>query len=83
MRAATLMILLVSAGAVNASLVQKVIELLEDNKVKITNDLAAEEKEMTEYAEFCDKTTTEKGYAIKDATRKIGDLTAIITDCEA
>ena len=42
MRAATLMILLVSAGAVNASLVQKVIELLEDNKVKIINDLAAE-----------------------------------------
>jgi chromosome segregation ATPase len=78
-----MMILLVSAGAVNVSPVQKVIELLEDNKVKITNDLAAEEKEMAEYTEFCDKESTTKGYAIKDAVRKIGDLTATITDCES
>jgi len=81
-------ILLVSAhatavdrNAAKISPVQKVIELLEENKVKILNDLAAEEKEMAEYTEFCDKESTEKGYAIKDATRKIGDLTATIEDC--
>jgi len=83
MWASSLLILVVSAGAVNVSPVQKVIELLEDNKVKITNDLAAEEKEMAEYTEFCDKESTDKGYAIKDAVRKIGDLTATITDCES
>jgi hypothetical protein len=51
--------------------VQKVIELLEENKVKITNDLAAEEKEMTAYTEFCDKESSEKGYAIETATRTL------------
>jgi len=78
-----MMTLLVSASAVNVSPVQKVIELLDENKVKITNDLAAEEKEMAEYTEFCDSESTTKGYAIKDAVRKIGDLTATITDCES
>jgi len=63
--------------------VQKVIELLDENKVKITNDLAAEEKEMAEYSEFCDKESTTKGYAVKDAVRKIGDLGAVIEDCES
>merc|ERR1719217_1117714 len=67
----------------SVSPVQKVIELLEENKVKITNDLAAEEKEMTEYTEFCDKESSEKGYAIETATTKITDLGATIGDCEA
>jgi hypothetical protein len=70
-------------GAAHASPVQKVIELLEDNKVKIANDLAAEEKEMAEYTDFCDKESSDKGYAIKTATSKIEDLTALITKCEA
>merc|ERR1719213_987198 len=69
-------------GAATAvSPVQKVIELLEDNKVKIANDLAAEEKEMAEYTEFCDDGSSEKGYAIKTATSKIEDLTALIEKC--
>merc|ERR1719446_521705 len=76
------MTLLFSANAVNVSPVQKVIELLDENKVKITNDLAAEEKEMAEYTEFCDKESSEKGYAIETATRKITDLGATIEDCE-
>jgi len=79
----SMMILLVSASAVNVSPVQKVIELLEENKVKITNDLAAEEKEMGEYTTFCDDEATAKGFAIKDAARKIEDLGATITDCES
>jgi chromosome segregation ATPase len=49
--------------------------------VKIANDLAAEEKEMAEYTEFCDKESSDKGYAIKTATSKIEDLTATIEKC--
>jgi len=75
-------VLLTCASGISISPVQKVIELLEDNKVKITNDLAAEEKEMTEYAEFCDKESSEKGYAVETAVRKITDLGATIEDCE-
>jgi hypothetical protein len=83
MQASALLLLVVGAGALSVSPVQKVIELLEENKVKISSDLAAEEKEMAEYSEFCDKESTDKGFAIKDAIRKIGDLTATITDCES
>merc|ERR1719191_1460410 len=36
---------------------------------------------MAEYAEYCDKESSEKGYAIKTADRKIGDLQATIEDC--
>merc|ERR1719156_492370 len=71
-----------SQGGQSISPVQKVIELLEDNKVKITNDLAAEEKEMGEYAEFCDTESSEKGYAVETADRKILDLQATIEGCE-
>merc|ERR1719443_880713 len=78
---AAIMATLVSGS--NVSPVQKVIELLEENKLKIANDLAAEEKEMAEYTEFCDKESSDKGYAIKTATTKIEDLTAVITKCES
>merc|ERR1719387_1307453 len=71
------------ASSASVSPVQKVIELLEDNKVKIANDLAAEEKEMAEYTDFCDKESSDKGYAIKTATSKIEDLTALIAKCES
>jgi chromosome segregation ATPase len=68
-------------AAQGTSPVQKVIELLEENKVKIANDLAAEEKEMAEYTEYCDKQSSELGYAIKTGTSKIEDLTATIEKC--
>merc|ERR1719156_265278 len=71
-------LLMVAGGHATRSPVQKVIELLEENKMKIANDLAAEEKEMAEYAEFCDKESSDKGYAIKTASSKIEDLTAAI-----
>merc|ERR1719156_109430 len=71
-----------SQGGQSISPVQKVIELLEDNKVKITNDLAAEEKAMGEYAEFCDSESSEKGYAVETADRKILDLGGTIEGCE-
>merc|ERR1719230_599508 len=63
--------------------VQKVIQLLEENKLKVTSDLAAEEKEMAEYAEFCDTESSEKGYAIQTADRKIADLNAKIEEAES
>merc|ERR1719160_949527 len=72
-----------NVSSASVSPVQKVIELLEDNKVKIANDLAAEEKEMAEYTEFCDDGSSEKGYAIKTATSKIEDLSALIEKCTA
>lgn len=58
--------------------VQKVIELLQANKVKVQQDLDAEAKEMMAYSEFCDTETSEKNYALKTATRKIADLNAAI-----
>merc|ERR1719160_663037 len=70
-------------AAQSVSPVQKVIELLEENKVKIANDLAAEEKEVEEYATFCDDELTAKGYAIKDATKAIAELEAAVTEGEA
>merc|ERR1719331_2790803 len=38
---------------------------------------------MVEYEEFCDTESSEKGYAIKTAERKILDLTAVIQDGDA
>jgi chromosome segregation ATPase len=73
----------VDRSAASVSPVQKVVELLEENKMKIANDLSSEEKEMGEYAKFCDDESTTKGYAIKDAARKIGDLEAVIVDCNS
>merc|ERR1719428_499482 len=63
--------------------VQKVIELLQANKMKVQADVDAEAKEMAEYSEFCDTTSSDKGYAIKTADRKIADLTAAILNGEA
>merc|ERR1719460_2862720 len=68
-------------STVSGSPIQKVIELLEENKAKIATDLAAEEKEMTEYADFCDKESSEKGYNIKTAVSKIEDLKGVIESC--
>merc|ERR1719456_1650304 len=65
------------------SVVQKVIEMLQANKVKVAEDLAAEEKEATEYAEFCDTELEEKGYAIKTAAKKIMQLDAVVADAKA
>jgi len=67
----------------SSSPVQKVIELLDDCKTKITTDLAAEEKEVTEYSTFCDDELSAKGYQIKTSTRSIADLQAAIEDAKA
>jgi chromosome segregation ATPase len=72
-----------AAGKGGDSPVAKVIELLQENKMKVQADLDAETKEMVEYSEFCDTESSEKTYAIETAERKILDLTAVITDGEA
>jgi chromosome segregation ATPase len=77
---ALLSLLGVSLGV---SPVQKVVELLQENRVKIVDDLKAEETEMAEYTTYCDNEASERGYAIETAGRKIMDLTAAIEDGEA
>jgi chromosome segregation ATPase len=72
-----------AAGKGGDSPVAKVIELLQENKMKVQADLDAETKEMVEYSEFCDTESSDKTYAIETAERKILDLTAVITDGEA
>merc|ERR1719160_1234794 len=72
-----------SDNAGGDSPVAKVIELLQENKMKVQADLDAESKEMVEYSEFCDTTSSDKAYAIKTAERKIADLNAAILNGEA
>jgi predicted nucleic acid-binding Zn-ribbon protein len=72
--------LFAAVQSAKVSPVQKVIELLDENKVKIANDLAAEEKEMAEYTEYCDKSSSDLGYSIKTATSTIEDLSATIEE---
>lgn len=67
-------------ASTRASPVQKVIELLEANRVKIVKDLHDEEKDMAEYAQFCDSEAAAKGYSIGQAALEIEDMTAQIED---
>jgi len=70
-------------GTDSTSVIQKVIEMLQDNKVKIAADLAAEETEFAAYSQYCDDEQGARAYAIKSATRTITDLSAEILDCKA
>lgn len=65
------------------SVVQKVIEMLQENKVKVMDDLKKEEVDMAEYSQFCDDEQSAKAYAIKTAVTKINDLNAQIDDATA
>lgn len=80
-RANVLAMLVTSTFAVSP--VQKVVELMDQCKAKVEKDLAAEAKAMEEYTTFCDDELKNKGYAIKTATREIGDLEAVIEDAKA
>lgn len=66
-----------------SSVIQKVIQMLQENKVKVIDDLKLEEEEMDKYLKFCDDEIDSLGYAIKVATRKISDLTAEVDDAHA
>jgi len=60
--------------------VQKVLELLDDLKAKVKNDLATEEKMMDEYTAWCDEESNDKEDAITSSTRDIHELSATIED---
>jgi len=66
----------VSAG----SPVAKVIELINELKVKVEKDLAAEGKAMEEYSTFCDDEQTAKGFAITTASDDIAGYEAVIEE---
>lgn len=70
-------------GHDSGSVVTKVIEMLLDNKAKIANDLANEEKEQAAYSQYCDDEAGAREYAIKTAARSLADLEATILDCKA
>lgn len=76
-------LLVLGASASQDSVIQKVVEMLQENKLKVMETLKQEEAEMAEYAKFCDDEATEKGYAIKDAARTMSDLNAVIDDAFA
>jgi len=77
------LLLALISGSQAGSPVQKVIELLQENRIKVQKDLEAEGKEMAEYATFCDDESKDRGYAIQTATRKIQDLEAAIQNGDA
>jgi hypothetical protein len=70
------------ALAASNSPVTKVIELINELKVKVQNDLEAESKSMAEYSTFCDDEQTAKGFAIKTAAGQIEGYKAVIEDTE-
>jgi hypothetical protein len=74
------LVLALVAGVMAATPTGKVIELLDELKGKVENDLANEGKAMEEYTEYCDDELTEKAYAIKTAKREISGFEAAIED---
>merc|ERR1719262_1279126 len=83
MKFCALLLLVCTASAVQVSPVQKVVELLDQLKAKVKADLDAEGALQAEFAEFCDKEISDKGYAIKTAVREIADHNAAIDDAVA
>lgn len=65
------------------SVVQKVVVMLTENKVKIVKDLEKEETEMAAYSQYCDDEVAAKNHAISTSTRKIHDQDGAIEDAEA
>merc|ERR1719162_2112104 len=75
--------LVLAAQSSQVSPVQKVIQLLDELKVKIVKDVSKDSAEMEEYAAFANENLREKGYAIKTAAQSIQDLQAKIEDSKA
>jgi chromosome segregation ATPase len=71
------------AGKTKDSVISKIIDMLEANKDKISEDIAGESKIMAEYFEWCDTEQSETAYGIRTATSKIEDLNAKIQDTSA
>merc|ERR1719199_1018650 len=60
--------------------VVKVIQLLTELKSKVQGDLSTEEKQMSEYTQFCDDEQSAREYAIKTAKREIDGYNAVIEE---
>jgi len=75
--------LALTVASVKVSPVQKVIELLDDLKAKVSADLSAEETQMDEYSKWCDEEANQKEDAITSGKRTINDLAASIQDADA
>merc|ERR1719197_1095065 len=74
--------LALAAEAAKVSPVQKVIELLDDLKVKVQNDLDAEGKAMDEYTAWCDKEIADTDYAIGSAAKSIDNYKATMEEAQ-
>jgi hypothetical protein len=70
--------LALTAAAVSP--VQKVVQLLGQLQTQVAADLAAEKKQFQDYASYCDDEITQKGFAIKTATSKISEYSAVIEE---
>lgn len=65
------------------NVVAKVVEMLQNEKGKIVEDMKEETAEMDEYLDYCKTEQSDKNYAIKQSTRKIEDLTAAVEQSSA
>jgi chromosome segregation ATPase len=72
-----------SRQRLEGSAVQKIIGMLGEMKAKVEADIETETKGMEEYMQFCDDQSTDKGNAIKTASRQIQDLAATIEQSSA
>jgi len=73
----------VLANKVSISPVQKVVQLIDDMAGKVQKEKDETTKVFEEYAAYCDDTSVEKDYAIKDGKEQMEELTATITDTAA
>jgi chromosome segregation ATPase len=62
------------------SMIAKIIEMLGEEKDKISADIKKETKTMADYMQYCDDDQSEKAYAIKTAQRKQDELNALVSD---
>merc|ERR1719389_1290084 len=63
--------------------VQKVVQLIDDMAGKVQKEKDETTKVFEEFAGYCDDTSVEKDYAIKDGKESMEELTATITDTAA
>merc|ERR1719174_1243410 len=68
---------------VKISPVQKVVQLIDDMAGKVQKEKDETTKVFEEFAAYCDDTSVEKDYAIKDGKEQMEELTATITDTAA
>jgi len=68
------------AGKSKSNVVDKVIEMLGNEKDKIADDIKKEAAAMAEYMDYCDDEQKAKDFAIRDADRVMEDTSALIED---